>query len=182
MAPAGYGPSGVATLAPNGKPLASVGDRFLARLVDFAAYFVISLVITIPAVIAIVALASTGTTVSSDGSRAQLASGSLLGIVGVYIGIFVLFFIVRYVYEVEIPKRTGQTFGKRVMKTAVVPLDPGIALTRGIMVKRWLVYGVADAIVPFLGLLDALWLLWDKPWRQCLHDKFAQTVVVKVNV
>ncbi|MEU3454082.1 hypothetical protein ABZ671_10820 [Micromonospora sp. NPDC006766] len=27
---------------------------------------------------------------------------------------------------------------------------------------------------------DGFWQLWDKPWQQCLHDKFAGTVVVKV--
>jgi hypothetical protein len=34
--------------------------------------------------------------------------------------------------------------------------------------------------VPFLSYLDGLWQLWDKPYLQCLHYKFAQTVVVKV--
>src|SRR5439155_18104498 len=115
-------------VAPTGQPLSSVGDRFLARLVDFAVYFVLSMVITIPAVFAILALATAGTTVTQNGSTAQVAPGSVLGIVGIYIGIFVLIFAFRYVYEVEIPRRTGQTFGKRVMKTAVVPLDPNQSL------------------------------------------------------
>ena len=30
------------------------------------------------------------------------------------------------------------------------------------------------------GLLDTLWLLWDRR-RQCLHDKAAHTVVVKTS-
>jgi hypothetical protein len=33
----------------------------------------------------------------------------------------------------------------------------------------------------YVGLLDPLWCLWDKPYRQCLHDKPAKTVVVKVD-
>jgi hypothetical protein len=34
---------------------------------------------------------------------------------------------------------------------------------------------------PLAGFGDGLWQLWDKPWQQCLHDKFAGTVVVKVS-
>ena len=36
-------------------------------------------------------------------------------------------------------------------------------------------------IVPFFNWIDGLWQLWDKPYQQCLHDKVAQTVVIKVN-
>ena len=34
--------------------------------------------------------------------------------------------------------------------------------------------------MPFFSYLDGLWQLWDKPFLQTLHDKAAQTVVVKV--
>lgn len=35
--------------------------------------------------------------------------------------------------------------------------------------------------LPFLivGILDALWLLWDRPLRRCLHDRAAKTFVVR---
>jgi uncharacterized RDD family membrane protein YckC len=46
--------------------------------------------------------------------------------------------------------------------------------------KRYLVENVGGTLVPFLFYLDGLWQLWDKPYQQTLHDKFAQTVVVKV--
>ena len=40
---------------------------------------------------------------------------------------------------------------------------------------------LAQLCSPFLvvGVLDALWLLWDRPRRQCLHDKAAKTFVVR---
>ena len=38
----------------------------------------------------------------------------------------------------------------------------------------------ATLLEPFLGYLDGFWQLWDKPYRQCLHDKWPRTVVVKV--
>jgi hypothetical protein len=34
--------------------------------------------------------------------------------------------------------------------------------------------------VPFFNLLDGLWMLWDKPYLQALHDKAADTAVIKV--
>ena len=39
---------------------------------------------------------------------------------------------------------------------------------------------VAGGLIPFFSYVDGLWQLWDKPYLQTLHDKFAQTVVVKV--
>jgi hypothetical protein len=43
------------------------------------------------------------------------------------------------------------------------------------------------ALIPLVGTVvgmynwaDSLWLLWDKPNRQCLHDKFGRTAVVKL--
>ncbi len=54
-------------------------------------------------------------------------------------------------------------------------------LTRGMAAKRYLVENVAGMLVPFLVYLDGLWQLWDKPYQQTLHDKFARTVVVKVS-
>ena len=41
------------------------------------------------------------------------------------------------------------------------------------LAKRFLVQDVAGSFVPFFSWLDGLWQLWDKPYQQCLHDKFA---------
>ena len=84
-------------------------------------------------------------------------------------------------YDVEYMHRSGQTLGKKVMKIRVMPIDPSRTLTRGMAVKRYLVQFVACAFVPFLSYVDGLWQLWDKPYQQTLHDKAAQTVVVKVS-
>lgn len=35
-----------------------------------------------------------------------------------------------------------------------------------------------NGLVSYLHVVR--WLLWDKPNQQCLHDKYAQTVVVRV--
>jgi uncharacterized RDD family membrane protein YckC len=88
--------------------------------------------------------------------------------------------VINYLYQVEMAFRSGQTIGKRVMKIRVLPVDPARTLTRGMAAKRFVVeYG--SGLVPGLSWVDGLWQLWDKPWRQCLHDKFAQTLVIKLN-
>src|SRR6185503_2172461 len=56
--------------------------------------------------------------------------------------------------------------------TTVVNGDPDLALTRGHAFKRYLVERGA-ALVPAMTWVDGLWQLWDKPYQQCLHDKFA---------
>ncbi|BCY08892.1 hypothetical protein L3i22_039800 [Actinoplanes sp. L3-i22] len=93
-------------------------------------------------------------------------------------GLFLFSLLCQYLYTVELLVRwNGQTLGKRIMKIRVVSLHPGVPLTRGIAARRFLLV-VAGVFVPVLPLLDGLWQLWDKPFRQCLHDKAAETVVV----
>jgi uncharacterized RDD family membrane protein YckC len=106
------------------------------------------------------------------------ALGMLFGVMAV---ILLFAALVIYIYEVELMFRSGQTLGKRIMKIQIVPIDPAATLTRGMAIRRALVqYGVG-AFVPFFSYIDGLWQLWDKPYRQCLHDKWATTVVIKLN-
>ncbi|MEW2385772.1 RDD family protein [Micromonospora sp. NPDC047707] len=98
-----------------------------------------------------------------------------------YVGLFVLVVALYWLYHVEyLLRRDGQTFGKKIMRLRVVPLDPARPLTRRTVGRRWLVQYLAGTLVPGLSYVDGFWQLWDKPWQQCLHDKFAETVVVKV--
>lgn len=95
------------------------------------------------------------------------------------IGLLVVAMALYYVYYVELMFRSGQTVGKKVMSLRVVPLDPAGTLTRAMAARRYLVQIVAGTLLPGLVYLDGLWQLWDKPYQQCLHDKAADTVVVK---
>jgi uncharacterized RDD family membrane protein YckC len=154
-------------LAPDGRPLASFGDRFVARIIDFLVAIGVSIVLIVPFMILMFgAIAS---------ESAELIALALVA----YAAIFVLSLVFSYVYEVELPRKTGQTWGKRVAKIHVVPIAPGAVLTREILVRRWLIWGLGGSLVPFLIWIDGLWQLWDKPYLQCLHDKVAETVVVK---
>jgi uncharacterized RDD family membrane protein YckC len=112
---------------------------------------------------------------------APTAIGVVLGIIGLIVAEVLVALLIAYLYDVEMMLGSGQTIGKRIMKLRIVPVDPAATLTRGMAAKRYLVEHVVAVFVPGFNLLDGLWQLWDKPHRQCLHDKFAQTVVVKVS-
>jgi uncharacterized RDD family membrane protein YckC len=170
-------------LSPGGQPLASFGDRFLAFLLDSVIlYGVFYALLFIPAFIVFIANADFPTQPDPNTGVAPFPTRFFVTLLIVDATLFVLLIVAAYVYSVEMMYRTGQTIGKRVMKIRVVCADPAVELTRGIAVQRWFIEYVAGALVPFLNLLDGLWQLWDKPYQQCLHDKFAQTVVVKVTV
>ena len=49
--------------------------------------------------------------------------------------------------------------------------------TFGQAVRRWLVYGVLGLLA--VGVVNVVWCLFDRPWRQCWHDKAARTFVAQ---
>ncbi|WP_230688941.1 RDD family protein [Micromonospora sp. WMMD558] len=191
-APPGYaGPPGPVppppALAPNGLPLASFPDRLVAWLVDAALATVVALVFFLPVYLVLwLRMFREMTRTNPDGTPVEpdprvLFQDFLLPLLLAYVGLFVLVIALYWLYHVEyLLRRDGQTFGKKIMKLRVVPLDPARPLTRRTVGRRWLVQYLAGTLVPGLSYVDGFWQLWDKPWQQCLHDKFAETVVVKV--
>jgi uncharacterized RDD family membrane protein YckC len=185
--PAGYLPPPF-PISPGGYRLADFGDRLLAYLIDSLIVGLISAVLVVP-VIVIALLTLFRDTLSQPTAFGPaydnpdaLPPGQFLLVVFVMYAITLLFvMVVRYVYDVELAFRSGQTVGKRIMKIKVIPVDPSLGLTRGLAFKRFLVQYVAAVVVPFLNYLDGFWQLWDQPYRQCLHDKYASTLVIKLN-
>ncbi|WFF01837.1 RDD family protein [Micromonospora sp. WMMD964] len=181
------GPPPPPPLSPSGQPLAGFGDRLLAWLIDMALATAVLLVLFMPVFIVLwwrmfTELHQTnpdGTLVEPDPRTFFLEF--LLPILLLQLALFVLMLGLYWLYHVEYLKRGGQTLGKKVMKLRVVPLDPTRTLDRRMAARRWLVQHVAGSLVPGCSYADGLWQLWDKPWQQCLHDKFAGTVVVKVS-
>ncbi|WP_033337873.1 RDD family protein [Catenuloplanes japonicus] len=157
--------------APDGRPLADPGIRLAARIVDSVVFALITA--TVAAVIA-------GSAVSLVASAAGTDS-PLVPTIGISLVVIVVF-AVQYVLEVEVPIRwNGQTVGKRALKIAMAPIEPYTALTRGRLTYRFLVALFFNVLANcYVGYVDSLWCLWDKPYRQCLHDKPARTVVVRV--
>lgn len=181
----GYGyPLAPAPVAPGGQRLAEFSDRLVARLIDGAILGGAASVVIIPLyLVAVLVLVSSVPTTTATGDPyvdpADLRP-ILLAMFGLVAVVVLLTLAMSYLYEVEMMFRTGQTLGKRLMKIQVIPVDPTLTLTRGIAAKRFLVTN-ACSMVPGLGWVDALWQLWDKPYRQCLHDKYPRTLVIKLN-
>lgn len=169
-------------LAPNGQPLASFGDRFLAFLIDYLIMAAIGLALATPLMlVAFIVIMPQIFDVAPDGSLAEPNFLTIfLPLMGLQFAVLIVVLGGYYVYHVEMMFRTGQTVGKRVMKLRIVPLNPAGAMDRPTAAKRFLVQHVAANFLPFFAYVDGLWQLWDKPYQQCLHDKFARTVVVKV--
>jgi uncharacterized RDD family membrane protein YckC len=187
-----YGPPGrplpPPAVSPAGVPLADFGIRLVANLIDGLVVGVVSLVVALPVLLVAVNhfvgqaafdVDPSGAVAPDDADR--LITAALLPILGVEAAIFLFMLVVQYLYMVEFMHRSGQTLGKRIMRIRVVPLDPYATLTRGAAAVRFATQIVAGVFVPFFSLLDGLWQLWDRPFQQCLHDKAAQTVVVKVS-
>ena len=165
-------------VGPNGEPLAEQFSRLGARLIDGLIIGGIATIIFVPLFIVIAVATTSEIEVAPDGTVTGGGPSFALLLLA-ELGLFVFILAAQFVYEVQFAKRTGQTIGKRVLKIRIVPTSPHQPLTTGHLAKRWLVSGVGG-LIPGLGLLNILWCLWDKPYRQCLHDKFADTVVVKV--
>ena len=158
-------------VAPDGRPLAGAGQRLGARLLDGLLYLVV--VVLVMGVIVGIMAALTNSVIDDDSP--VLPFVLIPTVVIVLLGL-------QYLYEVEIPMRwNGQTPGKRALKIAIVAFEPHTALGRRALTYRFLVTFAFNLLSNcYVGFLDSLWLLWDKPYKQCLHDKAAKTVVIKV--
>ncbi|MCZ7435019.1 RDD family protein [Micromonospora sp. WMMC241] len=169
-------------VAPDGRPLASFGDRLLAWLIDTAVASAVAMVLFLPVFLWIVfRVVDDLDAAGPEGpDPAMVWTEIFFPLLAAELGLFLVVLVFYWLYHVEYARRSGQTVGKKVMKLRIVPAQPGATLTRGMLGKRYLVEFVAGSLVPFLSYLDGFWQLWDKPWQQCLHDKFANTVVVKV--
>ncbi|MEU1125785.1 RDD family protein, partial [Streptomyces sp. NPDC005899] len=87
----------------------------------------------------------------------------------------VAFLVLGCVLEALPTARWGRTLGKRLCGIEVRDIESHDAPAFGAALRRWLVYGVLGLLV--IGVVNVLWCLVDRPWRQCWHDKAARTFV-----
>jgi uncharacterized RDD family membrane protein YckC len=176
--PPGFRPPPPA-VSPGGQPLAEFGQRLGAFLIDALVFAVAAMAVILPAVVIFV-LAWVPSIEESATVEGYEALEALIPLLLLEAGVGVVLLGMAYVYYVEMMFRTGQTLGKRVMKLRVVPMDPAARLDRRRAAKRYLAQHIGGTFIPGFSYVDGFWQLWDKPYRQCLHDKFAQTTVVQV--
>ncbi|WFB09252.1 RDD family protein [Streptomyces sp. LX-29] len=156
-APPPGGPYGADPLA-GMPPLGSLPRRLCARIID-------ALLVGIPLLLVVAFVRGGYDPYDPTDSTTMAVAGS----------------VVYFVYEGLMLSHSGQTVGKKLMRIRVAMLSDG-AIPRG--QAGWLraaVYSLPE-LVPYCGfvfwLVNVLWCTWDRPYRQCLHDKAATTVVV----
>ena len=98
---------------------------------------------------------------------AMFGTGSLVGLIGLIAWCWLTILFVS---------RNGQTIAKKMLGIKVVRSDGSPASLGRIFWLRNVVNSVL-AIVPFYGLVDALLIFGEA--RQCVHDKIADTIVIK---
>ncbi|MFD9594960.1 RDD family protein [Kitasatospora sp. NPDC059973] len=160
---------------------AGLGRRLAARLVDTAVLAVVATATAIPlgnSVVSHVQQKLDQARMASALTRRQvdvwLVDGVVLGKVAV---LFAVLAFVGVLYEVLPTARTGQTFGKRLVRIRVVDAAPSAARGRLSLARslaRWLARN-ASAVL----LLGLVWPLFDRPARRGWHDRMAGTRVVR---
>lgn len=156
---------------------AGLGKRFGARLIDLVLTLAVGGGVAFPFVGKVTDhLDAKVNAVEQAGETKQvwLLDGTTGAYLGVVLGALVVFGLL---YEVLPTARWGRTLGKKLFGISVVHIEghgkPGF----GAALVRWLVYGVLGLAV--IGVLNVLWCVFDRPWRQCWHDKAARTFVAK---
>ena len=166
----------IQSAVPSSHNYASLGERFLGALIDGLIMTPLVLVIGVGYALVspppkVIAVEKTSDLFSMGATGYGYGETLLLAVLGIaaYIGIQWTFWA-----------STGQSIGKKVMKTQVVNLDGSQASAKTIALKRYAIMSlignvpVAGGLVSLIGVL----LIFRRD-RNCLHDDIAKTRVVK---
>jgi uncharacterized RDD family membrane protein YckC len=139
-------------------PLATLGSRLLARLVD-------GVLGAAGIIVGAVAYATFG---DAEGLEDP---GNFL--------VLLLPAVPVYAYQWWLVSKTGQTLGKKWLGIRVVRYDQGpVNFISAVLLREWTVMGAGmiPFIGSFIGLLDIVLIFGTT--RRCLHDRIAGTIVV----
>lgn len=168
---------------PEGVHIASPGTRLLARIIDGFVLFALNVLANgwffVQLMDKVTAVAADAGADPNDLSAAmEIAANPEVSTL--WLLIQVIGIALWLAYEVPMTANNGQTLGKRLVGIKVLRAD-GQPLTTGQSLRRWAIMGLPSLIGGFgfaFLAVDAAWCLWDRPNRQCLHDKIARTTVV----
>jgi len=154
---------------------ALLGRRLAARLLDLA---VVAGAVT-PVAVPLVHTVTTHLQQKIDLARA-LDGDSTVWLVDPTVlrsaGLLVLaVLVVGLVYEALPTAVWGRTLGKALFGLRVLDLRSKRKPAPGRVLARWLSYQVLLLLA--VGVLDLMWCMVDRPWRQCWHDKAGGTFV-----
>ena len=140
--------------------LADAGTRLGAAILDG---IIMAAMVYVPFLLAVVMGAAAG----PDSVNAFMAVGLVLMLVG-----FIAWAWLTILYV----SRNGQSIAKKMLGIKVVRADGSPASLGRIFWMRNFVNGLIG-IIPLYGLIDVLFVFSES--RQCLHDKLADTIVIK---
>ncbi|MFE7356683.1 RDD family protein [Streptomyces sp. NPDC057543] len=154
---------------------AGLGKRFAARLVDTVVLGALVGAIGFPLLSRamdhidekINAAKLSGETVT-----VWLVDSTTAGLFGAVLGAFL---VLGVLLEALPTAKWGRTLGKKLCGLDVRDIESHETPSFAAALRRWLVYGLLGVLV--VGVLNVLWCLFDRPWRQCWHDKAARTFV-----
>jgi uncharacterized RDD family membrane protein YckC len=177
------GPPAKATTTPDGVPLAGLGMRLLARIVDSFVIGIVQLLIIAPFLPGVFRRLVDYV----DSHQQEFETGTLANPFALYTetGVLPLLalwlvtsFVVQAGYSVTFIHLWGATLGKRVAGVRVRPWAFEQRPSWAQSWQRWLTGEAPTALVGLHGLVDWLWPVWDQR-KQALHDKWPDTVVVR---
>ncbi|QCD56186.1 RDD family protein [Streptomyces hawaiiensis] len=154
---------------------AGLGKRLAARLLD---------TVVLAALTATAAVPLGGKAIDHVNEKIDAArlSGETVtvwlldGTTSIYLGIILAVLLLAGVLcEVLPTAKWGRTLGKKLMGLDVRDIEGHDSPEFGAALRRWLVYSVPGLLV--VGVIGVAWCLFDRPWRQCWHDKAAHTFV-----
>jgi uncharacterized RDD family membrane protein YckC len=146
------------------------GTRLLAALVDglvFMAMVYIPLAIGLGMAGAGAAIGASTDSAMPFNFAALFGTAGLLALAGLIAWVVITYRLVA---------RNGQTIAKKWFGIKVVRSDGSKASVGRIFWLRNVVNAILG-VIPLYGLIDILWIFGEE--RRCLHDKIADTIVIK---
>ena len=145
------------------------GTRLVAAILDT---IIVGLMIYVPV---IVGLAATGVSNTED-----LLAGNANGVAAAGVAAFglgFLGFVAWLVLTIKYVLANSQTIGKKMLNIKVVRSDGSpVSFARLFWLRN--VLNAIPSLIPLYSIVDHLFIFGES--RQCLHDKLADTIVVKV--
>ncbi|MGR8010279.1 RDD family protein [Streptomyces hypolithicus] len=152
-----------------------LGRRLAARLIDTAVLGGAVGAAAVPLVTAALAHIDDkveAAKLSGETVTVWLLDGTTAGYFGAVLGAYL---VLGVVYEALPTAKWGRTLGKKLCGLQVRDIEAHEPPAFGAALRRWLLYGVLGVLG--IGVVNAVWCVFDRPWRQCWHDKAARTFV-----
>ena len=146
-----------------GVQLADRGTRLAAIILDT---FIFGIMVYAPLFVILFAR-NPPSAAPEDATDTMMMVGGALTLIGFTVWAWLS---IRYV------SRNGQSIGKKMLNIKVLRSDGSRATLGRIFWLRNIVNGVLS-IIPLYGIIDSLFIFGES--RRCLHDKIADTIVVK---